>query len=108
MTFTEREYLDAVECHAAEVLRRVRDEGADLYDALHEGADNSQWVIYTGRARAVLAWSKNENAAWDVDGVDTFRTAKSMDDIFTVGAFFALRQDIEEAVARLREDEGDA
>lgn len=100
--FAELEYRNAVRAHAAEVLRIVREEGVDLHDAIHEAADGSQWVIYTARARFVLAWSKYADAAWGVDGVDTFRAARSMDDIYTTAACFALRQDIADAIEQRR------
>lgn len=107
---TERDYSNSVQSHAAEVLRRVRDKEADLPGAIYQVAKASQWTIYTGRALKLLGWSKHENAAWEVDGVDVFRSAQCMADIYTTAAFFALCEDIQEAVEALLEEseEGDA
>lgn len=100
--YSERDYLNTVELHAREALRREK-EGEDLFDAIHEEADGSAWVIYTYRARLALRYSKNEDAIFEHG--EGLRNVDSMADVYTVAAFFALRQDIAEKVEELRKEE---
>lgn len=107
MLYTQDEYLRAVDLHAAEVLRRVRQEGQKLDEAIWEEAKFSKWAIYAPRVLCVLTWTKNENAVFDAGGGDEFATATCMADVYRTAAFWALRDDIFKAVAvRRGEDEG--
>ena len=100
--YSEQSYRETVELHAREALRREK-EGEDLFDAIHEEADGSAWVIYTYRARLALQYSKNEDAIFEHG--EGIRDVDSMANVYTVAAFFALRQDIAEKVEELREEE---
>ena len=100
--YSEQNYRETVELHAREALSR-EGAGEDISDAIHEEADGSAWAIYTYRARLVLRYSKNEDAIFEYG--EGLRNAYSMADVYTVAAFFALRQDIQEKVEELREEE---
>ena len=101
---TEINYRANVETRAKEVLKRVRDEGVDECDAIHDEVDGSQWVIYTYRARHVLLFSRNEDAIFD-EGVG-IGEYKSAGDLYTAMAYWAMRADVAEALADLpSEDE---
>lgn len=99
--YSEQSYREAVELHAREALSNG---GGDFFDAIHEEADGSAWIIYTYRARLVLQYSKNEDAILDEIGFEGFSGADSMAEIYTRAAYFALRQDIAEKVEELREE----
>ena len=67
-------------------------EDCDQYDALHETLDGHQWVIYTHKARAVIAHTDNPNALMDEFGSD------AGGDMFDERrAFCAMMQDIIDA-----------
>jgi hypothetical protein len=102
--YSEQSYRETVELHAREALSREK-EGEDLFDAIHEEADGSAWVIYTYRARLVLQYSKNEDAIFDDLGMEGFASADSMAEIYTRAAYSAIRQDIAEKVEELRKEE---
>lgn len=71
MDFTEqnREYREEVKAIAQEIVDRVKSgelSPDDVNDALHESVDGDQWVIYTYRAKLVVAFlSDNGDAAYD-------------------------------------------
>ena len=67
-------------------------EGFDQYDALHETLDGHQWVIYTHKARSVIAHTNNPNALMEEFGSDVGG------DMFDERrAFCAMMQDIIDA-----------
>jgi hypothetical protein len=101
---TEKNYREDVQALAREVLERVRDEGADESDALHEAVDGSCWVIYTYRARHVLMFSRNEDAAFDTMGAEFLSGAETMGEIYTRAAFWAMHQDVTDALHELRDE----
>lgn len=100
---TEKEYRADVDSYAIEVRDRVRDEGVDEYDAIHDAVDGSQWVIYTYRARHVLMFSSNEDAFFD-EGIG-FHGINSAGDLYMTMAYWAMRADVAEALAELPTEE---
>lgn len=103
--YSEQEYRTSIDRLAREVLRRVREEDADEGDALHEECDGDQWVIYTYRAKLALTFSKNDDAIFDEMGADALAGVNSMSDVYSRAAFFAVRADVCERLAELRDEE---
>jgi len=99
-TPTSQEYFADVAEIAKEALRQEREEGADAYDALHEGVDGTQWVIYYWRQALVLQFSSNEDAMFDA-GAD-LSSCKSWGEATQVAAFYAMLADAQEALEELR------
>lgn len=95
----QREYDRWIKSAAESVLDDY--EGSDEYDAIHEQADGTYWVICTSAAHQVWFLSDNESA-WEDAGAEA-PTAE-------VRAYYAVAADIREAVAELRDErasEGD-
>jgi hypothetical protein len=105
MDYSEKDYFDSIEATAREVLRRVREEDADEGDVLHEECDGDQWVIYTYRAKLALTFSGNDDAIFEEMGADALAGVTSMSDVYSRAAFFAVRADVCERLAELREEE---
>lgn len=97
------DYWAEVETIAAEVLK-ANDQG----DALHFAVDSHEFIIYTHRARAVLLHSRNEDACIEETGDDAFYGSQSMADVYSRAAYFAMCQDVRDAMARLEPKAGDA
>lgn len=100
---TEKDYRNDVDSYAIEVRDRVRDEGVDECDAIHDAVDGSQWVIYTYRARHVLMFSTNEDAIFD-EGIG-LQGLNNSGDLFSAMAYWAMRADVAEALAELPTEE---
>lgn len=62
MRVLNREYWEGVRGLAKEVAERVKDEGGDRSDILHEVVDGSYWVIYTHANFQVLMCSSYHDA----------------------------------------------
>lgn len=81
---------DATEAIAKEYMCAVRSCAEDVKDGndIDEVIDGSEWVIYTFRARLVLAVSDNANA-WQDEGVEI--DIKNCD---SQRAYYAMRADV--------------
>lgn len=108
MDYSEKDYFNSIDATAREVLRRVREEDADEGDALHEECDGNRWVIYTYRAKLALAFSKNDDAIFDEMGADALAGVTSMSDVCSRAAYFAVRADVCERLAEIRNEEAEA
>ena len=93
------DYWAEVEAIAAEVLK-ANDQG----DALHLAVDSHEFIIYPHRARSVLYYSRNEDACIQETGDDAFHGAQSMAEVYTRAAYFAMCEDVREAMARLESE----
>jgi hypothetical protein len=62
MRVLRAEYYQGVRGLAQEVAERVKDEGGDQHDILHEVVDGSYWVIYTHANFQVLMCSDHHDA----------------------------------------------
>jgi hypothetical protein len=62
MRVLRAEYYQGVRDLAKEVAERVKDEGGDQHDILHEVVDGSYWVIYTHANFQVLMCSDHHDA----------------------------------------------
>lgn len=96
--FPEESYREDVQALARIVRERVRDEGANESDALVDAVDASQWILHTYRARHVLMFSRNEDAAFDLMGADFLSGAKTMSEVYTRAAFWSMLQDVTDAL----------
>ena len=103
--FTERDYWAEVEDLAKQIAKEARETGNDRSDVAHETVDGHEWVIYTYKARFVLLYSSNEDAATDDMGRDAFDGCETLASIYERAAFFALLADVNEALADIPEDE---
>lgn len=101
--WTYREYMESVETIAESIWDEIEHDpdSDDRSDRIHESVDGSQWIAYTGRARAVLVHSESidaiDDAGDEIPSSDAIRA-------ITVIAFYAMRQDVEDALQRLIDD----
>ncbi len=87
-------YRETVNDIAREALELTDEEERDTF--VHESVDGSEWVIYYQNARAVAMVTDNLEAAADA-GMTTAESSSTE----TVLAFFAMRQDVIDAIERL-------
>lgn len=99
--YTSREYFNAVESIARNAFDECHHDPdhEDIHDRIREAVDGSQWVIYTGRQRAVLVWTENLEAADDV-GVRFDTVTDALNGI----AFYAMEADVRDALQRISHD----
>lgn len=97
-------YWTAVEQTASDVAQRVKD-GEDVSDALHEEIDGSWWITYYHAARAVMAHTANDDAAFLEMGDDACDGIGSFDGIVTRCAFHAMYADVMSRYEELEEEE---
>jgi hypothetical protein len=95
---SRRDYFNEVAAIAQEAKEAER-EGDDPFDFIHESVDGSRWVIYTHLARMVLVYSNNDNAIFDEGG--DLSAPKSMPELYTLAAYYAMMQDAVEAFSVL-------
>ena len=94
--------------HVGSLAQEARDQANDGYDAtdaIHELVDSSWWVIYTHANIACLMHSRSEDAAFDDMGSDALSGCSSFGEVVQRLAFFALRQDVQDAFYALPEPE---
>jgi hypothetical protein len=103
-TPTEYEYFRDVETMALDLVEEYGHDDDAMDDAVHEAIDGSQWVIYYYRARLVLQFSSNDEAGPDEMGWETFVDgATGWSDLYTRGAYFAMRADVSEKIEEILE-----
>ena len=100
---TSKEYFADVLAIAEEAIQ-AEHEGGDLNDVVHENVDSSQWVIYTFRAKKVLEFSSNDDAAFEEMGNDALSGCDSYSDVCTRLAYFAMCADVNDVVASDRDE----
>jgi len=88
-TITQREYRAEVQA-IAECLKV--EEHDDITDALHEIIDGHQWIIYTWKAKHVMLWTDNEDAAAEVGCA--FSSDMNHGEYTMRAAFYAMFQDV--------------
>lgn len=106
-----RWYMDGIRRIAESILSETRDRlkesGRDvpfemrdldsyLSDRAHEACDSHEWVTYTAKARMVIAFADSSDAYEDDSGDPAVSDE--------VRAFFAMRADVNDAIARLRDE----
>lgn len=89
---------------AETVAKEARERGADVYDVLHETIDGHGWVIYTYSAEQVMHHTSSEDAMWE-DGTPE---AGSWSELVARAAYYAMRQDVTDALHELEEEEDGA
>lgn len=92
-----RDYYASIDSFAKEILSEAAEQHGSFDEArewidqqVHETADGSSWVIYTGRALDVLVASDNWTAVDDA-GMDL---GDDLTSVITMAAYFAVRQDL--------------
>jgi hypothetical protein len=96
--YDRRSYYATVRAIAAEIAELPED---DQYDRLHEEVDGSAWIIYTYAQRQLLRHTDNEDAVEDVYGSDWLSMCETWDKAHTARAYFAMYQDIADALHRM-------
>lgn len=100
---TAQEYFADVMTIAEEAIQAEHD-GGDLYDVVHENVDSSQWVIYTYRAKKVLEFSSNDDAAFEEMGKEALDGCESFADVCVRLAYFAMCADVNDVIASDRDE----
>lgn len=106
--YTEKDYFDNIDSIAQEVRRRVRDEDADMLDALHEECDGNAWVIYTHRAKLALTFSRNDDAIFEEMGADALAGVGGMSEVYSKAAYFAILADVDARLLELMDEDNAA
>jgi hypothetical protein len=94
------EYRETIRTYAAEILARetIRAAGGedlDVEEAIHEYADESEWVIYTYAAQAVLLMADNHDAIEDAGEMALHDGGVN----WSVLAYLIMRSDLEDEIA---------
>ena len=104
---TSSEYWTDIKDYATEIMEEAieedpqdPEEGIDLHDRIHESVDGACWIIYTHRALKVMEYSDNTEAYEDLGPIPE---GKSWPEIVTYCAFWAMRQDVTDALQGLIE-----
>lgn len=97
-----QEYWETVESIAKEA-KEAEKRGEDAGDYIHESVDGSHYVIYTYANLVCLQESKNEDAAFEVG--DGLGDCNSYCALMARLAYWAMRQDVDEAFEELPDDE---
>jgi hypothetical protein len=113
--YTWREAVADAHTAAAEAFAYAVEEGLDLddlaeYDAAHEWADGSEWVIYTYRAQC-LWFDSSEVQDCEADALDGVRADGDIDQRITLCVFHALAAEYAEKwreLAAAEEEKRDA
>ncbi len=93
------EIEDSVQC----VVESLPEWDADPHDSIHERAEN--WTIYTSHCHQIMRESRNEDAAFDHMGSDALDGCQSFSDVVTRLAFFAVHQDIVDALSEWSDED---
>lgn len=102
MEITAYEYRRDVETMALDLVEEHGHDDDAMDDAVHEAIDGSHWVIYTYRARKVLEFSDNDEAGPDCCGWEDFaHGATGWADLYTKGAYYAMRADLSEKIEEI-------
>jgi hypothetical protein len=96
----EATYKSDVQSYAQDLKERFAQGDIDeMYDAVHETVDGSQWIIYYGRNLEVLQ-STNHEDNYEDQGME-LDTSKGWRNIITQVAYWAMIGDVEEALSDL-------
>ncbi len=98
----QAEYWASVESIAKEA-KEAEKRGEDPHDFIHESVDGSHYVIYTHANLTCLQASRNESAAFDAEGSGALDGCDSYGTVMARLAYWALRQDVDEAFSELPE-----
>ena len=97
------EYQDEIEQSVHAIVTELPEWDSDPHDAIHQTAEN--WTIYTGKCHYIMRESRNEDAAFDHMGSDALSGCESFSDVVTRLAFFAVHQDIVDALSKWSDED---
>ena len=80
------------------VAQQAVEDGDDTGEVVFELLDGHNFLIYTGKAFAVLWWSENEEALFDELGEETFDTWSGAIESM---AYYAMRADVFDRMSRM-------
>lgn len=105
---TQQSYNKKIKDLAYDLAHELLEEYGDreeaeenAYDRIHETVDGHQWVIYTYKAGLVSDLSDNAEAwldCYDGDSIANIIKEQGMDGLKPIIAYFAMTQDISEAM----------
>jgi len=100
MTDTEKRqsYRKSVRLNAKEALKAKEEYDQPLSEAIWEGVDGSQWIIYTARNLDVLRLADSEPSARHL-----WKEADDWRDAIQGMAFDVMRRDVRERVEELKD-----
>lgn len=111
---TQSSYNEEIEGLASNIAEELleeyetREEAEDyVYDRIHETIDGHQWVIYYAYNNDVLKYSDNDEAYKDVydnESLGAIVSEQGVDSLGTVMAYFAMSQDVSEAMDKAFDD----
>ena len=96
-------YWEEIEQSVQCVVESLPEWDADPGDSIHERAEN--WTIYTSHCHRIMEESRNEDAAFDHMGSDALDGCKSFSDVVTRLAYFAVHQDIADALSEWSDED---
>jgi hypothetical protein len=90
------DYWDSVKSMAEEIFEACDEDSEPIAGStrLHEEVDGTAWVIYYGKALDVLKYSDHDDAIFEEMGDDALHGCKSMGDVYSRAAYYAMMQDI--------------
>jgi len=113
LEFTSSEYHKEISDLAADLYSEALDQNDNDHDLaidaihdhlLHELVDGHQWVIYTYSSELVESFSDNAEAyqdCYDNESLGALVSEKGIDSLKAIVAYFAMYQDISEAISEL-------
>lgn len=104
---TERDYRQSVQGIAQEIFDESPDDDGDDGYRISDSVDSSEWIIYNWRNLRVLQYSHNDAAGLDEMGQELFAGCSTMSEVYARAAYYAMAQDVAEAVQELRAERAD-
>ena len=113
LEFTSSEYHKEISDLAADLYSEALEQNDNDHDLaveaihdhlLHELVDGHQWVIYTYSSELVERFSDNAEAFKDVydnESIGALVAEKGIDSLKAIIAYFAMYQDISEAISEI-------
>ena len=113
LEFTSSEYHKEISDLAADLYSEALEQNDNDHDLaveaihdhlLHETVDGHQWVIYTYSNELVEQFSANAEAfkdCYDNESIGAIVADKGLDALKAIIAYFAMYQDISEAISEL-------
>tara|TARA_R110002020_G_scaffold46851_3_gene133456 strand:- start:4968 stop:5258 length:291 start_codon:yes stop_codon:yes gene_type:complete len=86
---TQHQYHEEVQAIAEDCTAQPEDE---RHEWLHQTIDGHEWIIYTWKAKHVMLWTDNEDAAAEVGCA--FSSEMNHGEYTTRAAFYAMFQDV--------------
>jgi len=106
---TYSDYWQEIDRLADDIIEEAQEYGEDIFDATHQAVDGHQWVIYYSYNDYVIRHAGNGDAwedCYSPEDIGRVVVEHGMTGARSHQAFFAMREDVSDAVYRLMDEKG--